>query len=106
MEIEEKSLIEEAEKRAIISSKKYSTKEILDLSEQKTNWFDARTTLPNRAIYEGEESHFSELKIINCGGQEDYNKNVIKFYGFLSDFYEKELKPEPDEDDWLDEDEV
>lgn len=36
MEIEEKSLIEEAEKRAIISSKKYSTKEILDLSEQKT----------------------------------------------------------------------
>ena len=68
MEIEEKSLIEEAEKRAIISSKKYSTKEILDLSEQKNNWFDARTTLPNRAIYKGEESCFSELKIINCGG--------------------------------------
>lgn len=42
----------------------------------------------------------------NCGSQEDYNKNVVKFYDFLSDFYEKELKPEPDEDDWLDEDEV
>lgn len=41
----------------------------------------------------------------NCGSQEDYNKNVVKFYDFLSDFYEKELKPEPDEDDWLDEDE-
>lgn len=68
MESEEKSLIEDAEKRAIISSKKYSTKEILDLSEQKTHWFDARTTLPNRAIYKGEESCFSELKIINCGG--------------------------------------
>ena len=76
------------------------------MSEQKTNWFDARTTLPNMAIYEGEESHFSELKVINCGSQEDYNKNVVKFYDFLSDFYEKELKPEPDEDDYLDEDEA
>ena len=63
-----KSLIEYAEKRAIISSKKYSTKEILDLSEQKTHWFDARTTLPNREIIDGEESHFSELKVIDCGG--------------------------------------
>lgn len=84
MEIEEKSLIEDAEKRAIISSKKYSTKEILDLSEQKTNWFDARTTLPNREIIDGEESHFSELKVINCGGVVDpgfydfYNK---RWYG-------------------------
>lgn len=76
------------------------------MSEPKPHWFDARTTLPNRAIYEGEESRISELKVINCGGQEDYNKNVVKFYGFLSDFYEKELKPEPDEYDCLDEDEV
>lgn len=35
----------------------------------------------------------------NCGSQEDYNKNVVKFYDFLSDFYERELKPEPDEDE-------
>lgn len=32
------------------------------------NWNDARTTLPNREIIDGEESHFSELKVIVCGG--------------------------------------
>lgn len=29
----------------------------------------------------------------NCGSQENNNKNVIKFYRFLSKFYREELKP-------------
>ena len=40
----------------------------------------------------------------NCGGQEDFNDNIIKFYGFLSDFYNEDLKDEYDEDEY-DEDE-
>lgn len=48
------------------------------MSEQKTNWFDARTTLPNREIIDEEESRFSELKIINYGGVVDHG---------LYDFY-------------------
>ena len=35
----------------------------------------------------------------NCGGQEDFNDNIIKFYGFLSDFYNEDLKDEYDEDE-------
>lgn len=35
----------------------------------------------------------------NCGGQEDYNDNIIKFYDFLSDFYNEDLKDEYDEDE-------
>lgn len=35
----------------------------------------------------------------NCGGQNDFNKNVIKFHDFLSDFYNGDLKEEEYEDD-------
>ena len=35
----------------------------------------------------------------NCGGQEDFNDNIIKFYDFLSDFYKEDLQDEYDEDE-------
>lgn len=39
----------------------------------------------------------------NCGSQNDFNDNIIKFHNFLSDFYENNLKDEYDEDEeWED----